>query len=76
MPSPKKRARLPSILDDEDAPLAAITSYKGMKKSEIKRLQKEQVKADKKAEKERLKREAQDRRRHRSESGFLVHGGL
>lgn len=45
-----------------------MTNFKGMKKAEIRRLQKEQAKADKKAEKERAKREAQDKRRSRSGS--------
>jgi SAGA-associated factor 73 len=65
----KKRQKLP-VLDDLSQ-LPPLPSFKGMKKSEIKRIKKERERLEKKALKLQAKNEAQERKRMRGESSPL-----
>ena len=66
----KKRTKLPTgasspfEAEDDDRPLA----FKGMKKSQIKKMRKEQARLEKKAAKAREKAEVAERKRQRGES--------
>lgn len=61
----KKRQKLPDDLSD----LPPLPSFKGMKKTEIKKLKKERERLEKKAAKQQAKVDAQERKRMRGESG-------
>lgn len=64
----KKRQKLPAFGDLSQLP--PLPSFKGMKKSEIKRIKKERERLEKKAMKLQAKNEAQERKRMRGESGL------
>jgi hypothetical protein len=65
----KKRAKLSSVLDDEDTPLSSFIVGKGkLKKAELKRLEKERLRIEKKEAKDRAKKEAAAARKAKSES--------
>lgn len=62
----KKRQKLPVFEDLSQLP--PLPSFKGMKKSEIKKVKKERERLEKKAAKLQAKNEAQERKRMRGES--------
>lgn len=62
-PSKKKQKQLPDDLAD----LPPLPSFKGMKKTEIKKLKKERERLEKKAAKQQAKVDAQERKRMRGE---------
>jgi SAGA-associated factor 73 len=67
----KKKARVLELDDDELDPSA----YKGLKKAEIKKIQKERERKAKREAKEEEKKKAAERRRARGESGWRLGRG-
>ena len=63
----KKRQKLPG---DDSSDIPSLSSFKGMKKADIKKEKKERERLEKKTAKQQAKVEAQERKRMRGKSYF------